>query len=222
MIFTTPETLLLWLKAPSEAPGPERHHMLPGVCAQLSSYATGFVLRSVTGEVYTWGDPRYPRSLGRGVQGPEAQTPGVVEGLGGLEIVKIAACEGGWVVAAVTVFGDAFVWGGRGAEEMRWLAGLGEGVDGGGHGDEMGLVKVVLGEGVDVEICDIAVGVERIVVLDVKGGVWMAEMEGEGNGAWTMVEELKFEGEGMLGRRKVVNIACGEGNAFAVVEVEDE
>jgi len=177
----------------------------------------------MTGEVYTWGDARYPRSLGRGVQGPEAETPGVVEGLGGLEIVKIAACEGGWVVGAVTFFGDAFVWGGRGAEEMRWLAGLGEGVDGGGDGDEGGLVKVVLGEGIDVEICDIAVGVERIVVLDVAGGVWMAEMEGEGNGAWKMVEKLKFEGEGLQGgRRKVVNIACGEGNAFAVVEVDDE
>lgn len=44
-----------------------RHFMVPGRAKKLVAFATGFVLLTETGEVYTWGDARHDRCLGRSV-----------------------------------------------------------------------------------------------------------------------------------------------------------
>lgn len=41
--------------------------MVPGRAKQLVAFATGFVLLTETGEVFTWGDARHERCLGRPV-----------------------------------------------------------------------------------------------------------------------------------------------------------
>lgn len=44
-----------------------RHFMVPGRAKKLVAFATGFVILTETGEVYTWGDARHDRCLGRSV-----------------------------------------------------------------------------------------------------------------------------------------------------------
>ncbi len=65
-------------------------------------------------EVYTWGDERYPATLGRSVTISEpASGPTIVSGLENLPddqaVVKIAA--GGYMTAALTNGGDCYFWG---------------------------------------------------------------------------------------------------------------
>lgn len=83
---------------------------LPTSLRTLLSTRTGFLALTHDGDVYTWGDTRFPHALGRkvSIQYPSNE-PGRVEELMGLNVVKIVA--GGSIMGALTEGGDAFVWG---------------------------------------------------------------------------------------------------------------
>ncbi|XP_053601260.1 RCC1 domain-containing protein 1 [Plodia interpunctella] len=66
-----------------------------------------FMLLTDAGRVYTWGNGRRLQ-LGHGDL-DNLDTPTEVEALAGIRIVKI--CAGGWHSAALSEFGDLYVWG---------------------------------------------------------------------------------------------------------------
>lgn len=151
-----------WFNDPSvyKLDAEKQHFMLPGRPAQLLAGTGTFTLLMDGGEVYTWGDPRY-RSLARDIAGAPAERPALVEALGGLKIVKIAA--GGWGGAAVSEDRAGYIWG-TGSP--------------GSSGDE-GVIKPLRGEG-DVVLVEIHDGGEALDVLDigVGEGFLLAVVEG--------------------------------------------
>ncbi|RMY63498.1 hypothetical protein D0863_10502 [Hortaea werneckii] len=102
-----------WYSDPADkTKHPDKHHMLHGRLRQLLAAATTFLLLMEDGSVYSWGDPRH-QSLGRPISGDGAtgaESPGIIEALGGLKIDKIAC--GGWLNAALaTEDGALYLWG---------------------------------------------------------------------------------------------------------------
>ena len=99
-----------WFHDPSGVQiDPEKQHfMMQGRPVQLVANNGTFMVLMEGGEVYTWGDPRY-QSLGRKIADTPAQRPGMLEALGGLKIVKVAA--GGWMCAALAQDRAAYIWG---------------------------------------------------------------------------------------------------------------
>lgn len=84
----------------------------PGV-VQVVAYDVGFAMLTADGQVWTWGDSRFPECLGRDVADSPINRPGRVIALDDLPtgpIVKLAA--GGHVLAAVTRGKDLYCWGG--------------------------------------------------------------------------------------------------------------
>ena len=92
---------------------------------QLIAIATSYAVLLSDGSVYTWGDARYPSTLGRDIRVDDrsstyvdsradnmpAHIPGHVTALGGLRVRKIVG--NGWYMAALTEDNEAYVWGGR-------------------------------------------------------------------------------------------------------------
>jgi hypothetical protein len=113
--FTSFEKFRKWHRDPSDPENyPAEHHMLPGRPKQLLANGANFILLMESGEVYTWGDPRF-RTLARPISGPDAapaNSPGVVEALGGLKIGSIQCGPGvGWLASALSEDGALYVWG---------------------------------------------------------------------------------------------------------------
>ncbi|RMZ10800.1 hypothetical protein D0862_03131 [Hortaea werneckii] len=111
--FETLEKATGWYSDPADkTKHPDKHHMLHGRLRQLLAAATTFLLLMEDGSVYSWGDPRH-QSLGRPISGEGAtgaDSPGMIEALGGLKIDKIAC--GGWLNAALaTEDGALYLWG---------------------------------------------------------------------------------------------------------------
>ncbi|KAF2808718.1 RCC1/BLIP-II [Mytilinidion resinicola] len=80
---------------------------------QLEAGATFFTLLLDNGEVFTWGDPRYPQCLGRTVDDDApATTPTRVPYIEGIRIKKIGS--GGWMSGALGSEldgGELYIWG---------------------------------------------------------------------------------------------------------------
>ncbi|KAI1825368.1 regulator of chromosome condensation 1/beta-lactamase-inhibitor protein II [Xylaria intraflava] len=127
---------------------------------QLVAYETGFIALSQQGKVWSWGDERYPASLGREITtSSPAERPGLVEDLDDLPtggIKKIAAA--GYTALALTRGNDLYAWGGHPAR---------------------GPVLETLSSSpsvVDVEdndILDFSVGERHIIALASDGGVYV-------------------------------------------------
>lgn len=104
-----------WHRDPAdEGNYPAAHHMVGSRPKQLVANAANFIMLMESGEVYTWGDPRF-RTLARPTTGEgsvPASQAGIVDALGGLKISKIACGAGhGWLGAALSEDGAVYLWG---------------------------------------------------------------------------------------------------------------
>lgn len=225
--FATPAAFTAWIHDPSDVANyPAAHHMVSGRARTLKAFQTGFVLLTEGGEVYTWGDARHAGCLGRigegeGVDEP-AGKPGLVRRLAGLKVVKVDACSGGWITAAVTDAGWAVLWG----RKPGGVHGEGEMIEDMVDATEAGeiVASVGLGEGGEGEVVDIAVGAGHVLVLDGQGVLWSA---GEGlygqlgtggsrfEKTWQRVVGLKALAQG---GQEIVEVECGDLDSFIVVK----
>ena len=176
----------LFIKEPQAS----TRHMLPAAPIQLVAGETSFTALlsdSMMGEgfVYTWGDARH-HHLGRRVDNElsSASIPILVNDLGGIPVKKIAS--GGCITAAVSVFNDLCLWGGRPGEEQRIIA-LPVSVrssDNDDDDDHHGLVNLVNitdpddndDDDADVkeslDIVDVAVGQGHVIALSNDHQLW--------------------------------------------------
>lgn len=162
--FDSFPSFLTWFGEPSSSHRDKNytHHSLRGRVAQLEAGAAHFILRTESGDLYSWTtDARHHRCLGRSVEkATPAEAPAPVEALGGIDIVKVAA--GGWTTLALSKDRDAYVWG-REQPQATPSANLVLPTP----EEEVRLVDVA--EGAD--ITDIAVGAGHLLVLTADGMV---------------------------------------------------
>jgi hypothetical protein len=86
---------------------------IPGRATHLVAGATSFALLNDSGEVFTWGDPRYPKSLARVLSAETpAEKPCLVDFLAGIPIAKVDAQ--GWLFGALACAKDLYLWGSTG------------------------------------------------------------------------------------------------------------
>lgn len=154
-----------WYADPSaasenEEQKPFMHHMVGGQIAALLAGATAFALLTDAGAVFSWGDGRHPRCLGRAPTTDDpANKPSLVDALGGIKIAKIDGR--GWAFAGLSESGDLYLWG-------RDKPGIEDAVLAHLLDDE---VKLLEGE-VFEDIKDFAVGNGHVVVANAGGEVW--------------------------------------------------
>lgn len=226
--FKTTKTFNAWLTAPSDGNSyPAAHHMVSGRPSMLKAYQTGFALLNEAGEVYTWGDARHSACLGRldpdSADNEPADKPAIVKSLGGLKVVKLDTCSGGWFTGAVTDAGHAVLWGWKpGAHEDR--AEIEDLASGRALGETCSSLKLP-SVATDDDIMDIAIGAGHVLVLCASGQVWSV---GDGrygqlghdklvNGfsrQWMKVaalDDLKKDG------KNVSHIVCGDLTSFLVI-----
>lgn len=138
-------------------------HTFAGDIVQYVAYSAGFAVLTAAGEVWTWGDDRYPGCLGREVSAASpASLPGRVTDLDELptgKIVKIAA--GGYTLAAVTSGHDLYCWGGH--------PGRKEFID--GVSPSSGPVPVVVED--ENDVVQVAIGESHAIALTEKGDVFV-------------------------------------------------
>ncbi|KAI6381074.1 hypothetical protein MCOR25_001372 [Pyricularia grisea] len=167
---------------------PVRTHEFTRCIDQFVAYDVGFAVLTAAGEVWTWGDDRYPGCLGRVVSAESpASLPGRVTDLDDLptgKIIKIAA--GGYTLAAITSGFDLYCWGGHpGRKQMI------EGVS-----PSVGPVPVVVED--ESDVVDVAVGDSHAIVLTDKGDVFVTgentngqlgvrDSHTQSNGVWIKV-----------------------------------
>jgi hypothetical protein len=213
MEFASYERFLEWYGDPSgDENYPDGHHMLPGRPKQLLANTGIFQLLMESGEVYTWGDPRY-ESLGRPIDAIPADKPGSVEALGGLQIAKIAA--GGWMCAALSEDGTLYIWGTTSPGGKAKIGPL-RGEDGG----DVALVELPGGQSEEpLDVLDVGVGDDHIVVV------------AEGNRLFVVGENTNGQlatgdGVSLADWQEVVQpggvraVWCGPLTTFALVDVE--
>jgi hypothetical protein len=178
--FASFETFTNWHKDPSKADNyPAAHHMLPGRPKQLLANGGNFILLMESGEVYTWGDPRF-RTLARptaGADGTPAEEPGLVEALGGLKIESAQCGPGvGWLASALSEDGALYLWGTTMPGEDGTLDCLREAGPG-----EVALVEILPGP--DAEPADIvsaAIGRNHVAVVTDAGHLFVVGDNGNG------------------------------------------
>ncbi|KAF1345404.1 regulator of chromosome condensation 1/beta-lactamase-inhibitor protein II [Delphinella strobiligena] len=146
-----------------------RLHVFRGPVKQLVANATTFACLNSRGEVFTWGDARH-RSLGRATTGEGAVSAVdavIVEALGGIKIEKISA--GGWITAALSEDGAAYLWGTGtpGMDEcMRVLKDL--------DPSEVALLDIPGDDGEPVDIQDVTMGDGHVLLLTEGGKIFSA------------------------------------------------
>ncbi|TLD21124.1 hypothetical protein PspLS_09028 [Pyricularia sp. CBS 133598] len=185
-----------------------RTHEFAADIDQFVAYDVGFAVLTATGEVWTWGDDRYPGCLGRVVSAESpASLPGRVIDLDELptgNIIKIAA--GGYTLAAITSGHDLYCWGGHPGRKQ-----IVEGVS-----PSLGPVPVVVED--DSDVVDFAVGDSHAIVLTNKGEVFVTgentngqlgvvDSPAQSNGTWIKVG-LNLENELPVG------VAAGPRTSF--------
>ena len=133
---------------------PITHPKLPGHAVDMKAGANAFVLLIDSGDVFTWGDSRYPKSLARvSSTDPPSNKPSIVEHLAGIPISKIQAS--GWLFGALSHEKDLYLWGSDRpgtTEQISYLP-----------SDEDGDVKLVE-HSVAENVADFAIGSGHIVL----------------------------------------------------------
>lgn len=160
--FETFEDFKAWFSDPSgvQIDAAKQHFMMQGRPVQLVANIGTFAVLMEGGEVYTWGDPRY-RSLGRSINDTPAHKPGLLEALGGLRIVKVAA--GGWMCAALAEDRAGYVWGAELPGTEKTVKVLREAEEG-----EVALIAIPSNREVgddSLDILDIGVGDNHLAVV---------------------------------------------------------
>lgn len=203
------------------------------VIKSMLATATGFVVLMAHGEMYTWGDGRYPHALGRpiDVDNP-VNKPCLVHDLLGLGVKKIVT--GGSMACALTEAGDAYIWGmpalGGGGfveaqnNDLEFLLKQRQ------VGDDLARIILPSTPNVDdePEVKDIALGDGHMLVLDATDRVWICGSNSHGQlgldndtcggetGIWKRVgffhELLQSLG------KKPVEVHAGELSSFVMVE----
>lgn len=184
---------------------PDKHHMLQGRTKQLIANTTAFICLMENGNVFTWGDARY-RSLGRNTTGPDAVSAaeaGPLEALGGIKIKKISA--GGWMAAALSEDGTAYMWGSGTPGSDGSIRVLSDTETG-----EVGLVEIMdehTNEPLD--IVDIAVGDEHVVLITGTGRLFAVGNNSNGQCGLSLTQQYLEDW---------TEVQISEGVAFQSVE----
>ncbi|PNS16862.1 hypothetical protein CAC42_4826 [Sphaceloma murrayae] len=190
---------------------PAKHHHIPGRVQQLISNTSIFICLTTSGQVFTWGDPRY-RGLGRATNGPAdklADQPGLLETLDGIKITKVSA--GGHMFAALSEDKAVYIWTASTPGSPNVLAihrGLGAG--------QMALVTISDERGEPRDFEDVAVGNGHVLLMDTDGKVWAAG--DNGNGQLGLGTERGYYEEWM----EIVGVGCSSvraGSKSSVVRV---
>jgi hypothetical protein len=190
---------------------PFGHHMVGGRAVTLLSSATSFILLTGEGTVFSWGDGRHPRCLGRtpSEENP-ANKPSLVDALGGIKIDRIDSR--GWVFGALSDSGDLYLWG-------RDKPGTDDAVLAHLLDDE---VRLVEGEMIE-DIKDFAVGNGHIVVANADGEVWTVGENRNGQlGVSTGDETMSTSWRKVASVKpnEVVGVAAGDLTSFLVCREE--
>lgn len=192
---------------------PIAHHMIPGRPKQLIASTAGFLKLMESGEVYSWGDPRY-QSLGRAITGDgatPADRPGIIEAVGGLKIDKIAT--GGWMSAALSKDRALYLWGASklpGSEHaIKCLSQADPG--------EPLLVIIPDDKGQPLDILDVGIGVGHIAVLAADSDSRQIYVCGNnGNGQLGIGSEEQFldDWTKVDGSGDVQRVLCGPNSTY--------
>ncbi|KAL1901405.1 hypothetical protein Sste5346_001810 [Sporothrix stenoceras] len=201
---------------------------------QIVAYDVGFAALAADGGVWTWGDPRFPECLGRGIDDTPAEHPGRVASLDDLPtgpIVKLAA--GGHVLAAVTQGRDLYCWGGYPGRRPVLEGVTGEPtpiiistVSPNGDDEEADIVNVGIGDGHMIVLAadgsvfvigsnangQLGLGFESVVDEDDDEGSQTSEAKTPS--AWVKVAWVKVNG---LLPDQVTGVYAGPRSSFVVV-----
>jgi hypothetical protein len=213
--FISFETFTKWHNDPSNADNyPAAHHMLPGRPNQLLANGGNFIMLMESGEVYTWGDPRF-RTLARPTAGSDstpAEKPGLVEALGGLKIESVQCGPGvGWLASALSEDGALYLWGTTMPGEDGALECLREAGPG-----EVALVEILSDHnGEPADIVSAAIGRNHVAVVTEAGHLFVVGDNGNGQLGlgneqpfaedWTQVSSLS----------KISRVVSGPKSTFA-------
>lgn len=186
------------------------HFTIPGRATHLVAGATSFALLNDSGEVFTWGDPRYPKSLARVLSAETpAEVPCLVDYLAGIPIAKVDAQ--GWLFGALTRDKDLYLWGSTGPGACPHIPDLPD------LGDDMKLVEHEAAEYVH----DFGIG-RRSVLMLVGDGVYgvgdnRSGQLGAGMGKDWVMEWTKPD---MPNSGPFVALHCGPETSFAIAQRE--
>ncbi|OCK75486.1 hypothetical protein K432DRAFT_308384 [Lepidopterella palustris CBS 459.81] len=131
--------------------------------------ATTFTLLTPDGAVYTYGDPRYPRCLGRPPNHNSSNPSGFeeIEYLSHTPCRKIASA--GWMTGALSNDGELFIWGQSEPGVDKAIAALNpssaNGEEEEDEADEFVKVVKVTVDGADATVTDFGIGTGHLVVV---------------------------------------------------------
>ena len=204
-------------------------YVIPGLSSQLVSGATSFSLLASTGCIYTWGDSRYVRCLGRPIADlSSASIPTQIPYLSETRVEKIAS--GSWMSGALSNEGELFIWG-QGSPSLNGeIAALRTVRGETDNEDEDEFVKEVCVTIDDLRACvyDFGMGSGHLVVAAgvndlekvLKRALFCAG-QGE-SGQLGLGQKLQFLAKltevQELSMKRVRSVTCGGNNSFVVVD----
>ncbi|WPH04957.1 Hypothetical protein R9X50_00785400 [Acrodontium crateriforme] len=211
--FGNIKKFLEWYRDPSrEGNYPSQHHMIPGRPKQLLANAATFTLLMEDGNCFTWGDSRH-QTLGRPINGEHsipADKPGILDALAGLNIVQVAT--GGWMNAALSQDGAAYLWGSGSPGSEHILDCLREVGTG-----EIALVNVCEDSAEPLDILDIAVGNGHAAVIAESGRVFVSGDNSNGQLGVGSIDDFisNWQEVERIGGAK--SIVCGPKATFVIM-----
>jgi len=213
--FASFDNFTRWHNDPSNFDNyPAAHHILPGRPKQLLANGGNFILLMESGEVYTWGDPRF-RTLARPIAGADstpAEKPGLVEALGGLKIESVQCGPGvGWLASALSEDGALYLWGTTMPGEDGALGCLREAGPG-----EVALVEILPEPGAEpADIVSASVGRNHVAVVTDAGHLFVVGDNGNGQLGLGKKQPFAEEWARVKSLDNISRVVCGPKSTFA-------